>query len=424
MTPQVFTLKNGLQVIFVDTKSPSLTTILLVGAGSRYENEKNNGIAHFFEHMAFKGSKKYPNSFLISSTIEGIGGIFNAFTSKDHTGYWIKSTLDHFETVIDVISDMVLNPILSGEEIEREKGVIVEEINMYEDMPQRRVGELFEGLLYKGNPLGYDIAGTKETVQSFDRLTFVEYIKNLYHPENAVLVVAGGLGDKSQISNLKSQINSKFENWKNDKHLSFKPIIESQTKPQMLIKYKKTEQAHFSLGFRAFSFKDNRKYALNVLSAILGGGMSSRLFIQVRERRGLCYYISTGSELYSDCGNIVTQAGVTNDLGKVKEAIKIILEEHQKIADRETTKNELKRAKELIKGRFLLSLEDSANVASSFGVKKLLQNKVETPEEIIKKIENVTVDEITNLAKEAFTQEKLNFAMIGPFKEGDLQIGK
>ncbi|KKQ24094.1 MAG: Peptidase M16 domain protein [Candidatus Roizmanbacteria bacterium GW2011_GWC2_37_13] len=424
MTPQVFTLKNGLQVIFVDTKSTSLTTILLVGAGSRYENEKNNGIAHFFEHMAFKGSKKYPNSFLISSTIEGIGGIFNAFTSKDHTGYWIKSTLDHFETVIDVISDMVLNPILSGEEIEREKGVIVEEINMYEDMPQRRVGELFEGLLYKGNPLGYDIAGTKETVQSFDRLTFVEYIKNLYHPENAVLVVAGGLGDKSQISNLKSQINSKFENWKNDKHLSFKPIIESQTKPQMLIKYKKTEQAHFSLGFRAFSFKDNRKYALNVLSAILGGGMSSRLFIQVRERRGLCYYISTGSELYSDCGNIVTQAGVTNDLGKVKEAIKIILEEHQKIADRETTKNELKRAKELIKGRFLLSLEDSANVASSFGVKKLLQNKVETPEEIIKKIENVTVDEITNLAKEAFTQEKLNFAMIGPFKEGDLQIGK
>ena len=424
MTPQVFTLKNGLQVIFVDTKSTSLTTILLVGAGSRYENEKNNGIAHFFEHMAFKGSKKYPNSFLISSTIEGIGGIFNAFTSKDHTGYWIKSTLDHFETVIDVISDMVLNPILSGEEIEREKGVIVEEIKMYEDMPQRRVGELFEGLLYKGNPLGYDIAGTKETVQSFDRLTFVEYIKNLYHPENAVLVVAGGLGDKSQISNLKSQINSKFENWKNDKHLSFKPIIESQTKPQMLIKYKKTEQAHFSLGFRAFSFKDNRKYALNVLSAILGGGMSSRLFIQVRERRGLCYYISTGSELYSDCGNIVTQAGVTNDLGKVKEAIKIILEEHQKIADRETTKNELKRAKELIKGRFLLSLEDSANVASSFGVKKLLQNKVETPEEIIKKIENVTVDEITNLAKEAFTQEKLNFAMIGPFKEGDLQIGK
>jgi len=279
-------------------------------------------------------------------------------------------------------------------------------------------------LLYKGSPLGFDIAGTKETVQSFDRLTFVEYIKNLYHPENAVLVVAGGLGDKSQISNLKSQINSKFENWKNDKHLSFKPIIESQTKPQMLIKYKKTEQAHFSLGFRAFSFKDNRKYALNVLSAILGGGMSSRLFIQVRERRGLCYYISTGSELYSDCGNIVTQAGVTNDLGKVKEAIKIILEEHQKIADRETTKNELKRAKELIKGRFLLSLEDSANVASSFGVKKLLQNKVETPEEIIKKIENVTVDEITNLAKEAFTQEKLNFAMIGPFKEGDLQIGK
>src|SRR3989339_1255216 len=196
MNPQTFTLKNGLQVIFIDTKTfQTLTTLLLVGAGSRYENEKNNGIAHFFEHMAFKGSKKYPNSFLISSTIEGVGGIFNAFTSKDHTGYWIKSIPEHFETVIDVIADMVLHPRLEIEEIEREKGVIAEEINMYEDTPQRKVGELFEELLYKGNPLGYDIAGTKDIIYKFDRSTFVNYINNLYHPENAVLVIAGGLAN-------------------------------------------------------------------------------------------------------------------------------------------------------------------------------------------------------------------------------------
>lgn len=421
MQPQIFTLKNGLQVMLINTKSTSLTTILLVGAGSRYENLKNNGIAHFFEHMAFKGSKKYPNSFVISSTVEGLGGIFNAFTSKDHTGYWIKSTAEHFPTVIDVISDMVLHPILASSEIEREKGVIVEEINMYEDTPQRRVGELFEGLLYKGNPLGFDIAGSKETVTKFDRSTFTDYIKNLYYPSNAVLVVAGGLGDKSKIKNIKSQINSKFENWRSGKRDEYTKIEENQTKPQMFVKYKKTEQAHFSLGFRAFSFNDPKKYPLTVLSAVLGGGMSSRLFIQVRERRGLCYYISSGSELYGDCGNFVTQAGVVNDKEKIKEAIKVILHEHKKIVKGEITQDELKRAKELIKGRLLLSLEDSSSVATFFGTKKLLQNQVETPEEVIKKIEKVDVDEITTLAKELFTKKALNLALIGPFKDRDFE---
>lgn len=431
MTPYIYTLKNGLQVIFIDTKSTSLTTILMVGAGSRYENKKNSGVAHFFEHMAFKGSKKYPNSFLISSTIEGIGGIFNAFTSKDYTGYWIKSTDEHFEVVIDVLSDMVLNPILSVEEIEREKGVIVEEINMYEDTPQRKVSELFENLLYKDNPLGFDIAGSKKTVQSFNRLTFTDYIKDLYHPNNAVLVVAGGLSNLkgsvkknlvlSPFQNYLLLIEEKFSNWKRKKKSNYLKIKENQTSPQMIIKYKKTEQAHFCLGFRAFSFNDSRKYVLSVLSAILGGGMSSRLFIQVRERRGLCYYISTGSELYNDCGNFVTQAGVTNQSKKIKEAVKVILDEHKKIIKGDIKKDELKRAKELIKGRFLLSLEDSARVATYFGRKQLLENKINTPEEIIKKIEAVEIDEIISLAKTLFTPKTLNFALIGPYKEKDFR---
>ncbi|KKP32772.1 MAG: Peptidase, M16 family, partial [Candidatus Roizmanbacteria bacterium GW2011_GWA2_32_13] len=237
MHPQTYTLKNGLQVIFIDTKTfPTLTTLLLIGAGSRYENEINNGVAHFFEHMAFKGSKKYSNSFVISSTVEGFGGVFNAFTSKDHTGYWIKATAKHFETMIDVISDMIQTPKLLTEEIEREKGVIKEEINMYEDMPQRKVGEIFETLLYKGSPLGFDIAGTKETVKKFTRQTFIDYINSLYHPNNAVLVVAGGLSNSSgkaryrkffdgkqktaknlvtsPFSNYLELINNKFGGWK------------------------------------------------------------------------------------------------------------------------------------------------------------------------------------------------------------------
>jgi predicted Zn-dependent peptidase len=415
MNPDLHTLKNGLKVIFVDIKAfPTITTVLLVGAGSRYETENNNGIAHFFEHMAFKGSQKYPDSFVISSTIEGLGGIFNAFTSKDHTGYWIKSLGEHFETAIDVISDMVQHSRLLPEEIEREKGVITEEINMYHDIPQRKVGEMFEGLLYKGNPLGFDVAGQKEIISKFNRNTFVNYINSLYHPNNAVLVVAGGLKDKNSYLNL---IKTKLENWKNGEKSSFIKIIENQTKPQIFIKHKKTEQAHFCLGFRAFSFNDERKYALNVLSAILGGGMSSRLFIQVRERRGLCYYISTGSELYADCGNIVTQAGVTNNLGKVKEAIETILSEHKKITKGDIVEDELKRAKELIKGRFLLSLEDSSIVANYFGTKQLLQNSLETPKEVIEKIEKVDAGEINELAKQLFIPESLNLALIGPFED-------
>jgi predicted Zn-dependent peptidase len=446
MEAQFYTLKNGLQVIFIDTKAfPTLTTLLLIGAGSRFENEKNNGIAHFFEHMAFKGSKKYPNTFIISSTIEGLGGIFNAFTTKDHTGYWIKSTTEHFETVIDVIADMVQNPLLIDEEIQREKGVIVEEINMYEDMPQRKVGDLFENLLYQGSPLGYDISGKKDGVQSFNRLTFTGYIKNLYHPKNAVLVVAGGFSSLSHpersegsptnvgflnkvrdpsTRSLRSLaqddmleiIERKFSDWQNGVKGEFEKVREKQTKPQILLKHKKTEQTHFCLGFRAFSFFDQRKYALSLLATILGGGMSSRLFIEVRERLGLCYYISTGRELYHDVGNMVTQAGVANNLDKIKKAIEAILKEHKKIIKDEVKKEELKKAKELVKGRLLLSLEDSFDVAYFFGTKKILEDKSETPQELIEKLEKIAKDDIVNIACDIFKPENLNLAMIGPFE--------
>ncbi len=418
MKPQVFILKNGLRIIFVDTKTfPTLTTLLLVGAGSRYENEKNNGIAHFFEHMAFKGSSKYKNSFVISSTVEGFGGVFNAFTSKDHTGYWIKATTEHFDTMIDVIADMVQTPKLLDEEIEREKSVIREEINMYEDMPQRKVGEIFENLLYSGHSLGFDIAGTKETVTDFTRQTFLDYINSLYHPNNAVLVVAGGMS--KPVKEYVKIIEEKFGNWKLGEKITFDKIIESQTEPQKLIKYKKTEQAHFVLGYRSFSFDDERKYALNLLATILGGGMSSRLFIQVRERRGLCYYISSGGEFYHDCGSFMTQAGVTNNLEKVREAVKTVLEEHEKIKTGVIGEKELLKAKEMIKGRLMLSMEDSMNIASFFGTKKILQNKILTPQEIIQKIEAVTANEIAMLAKEIFIPKNLNFALIGPFYSND-----
>lgn len=420
MDPKIHTLKNGLTVIIVEAASfPTVTIQLLVGAGSRYETKENNGIAHFFEHMAFKGSKKYPNSYIISSTIEGEGGIFNAFTSKDHTGYWIKALCEDFPVAIDVLSDMVLNPLLVADEIEREKGVIVEEVNMYEDNPARKVGEIFDTLMYPNNPLGFEIAGSKNVVRSFTRKTFTDYIGEHYHPKNAVLVVAGGV---KYIKDLLPQVEEKFSDWKAGKKTTFEKVNEIQSKPKIVVKYKNTEQAHFCLGYRTFSQQDKRRYVLSVLSTILGGGMSSRLFMEVRERRGLCYYISTGRELYNDVGNIVTQAGLTNDIKKIKEAIKVILNEQSKVMGGDVKAEELYKAKELLKGRLLLSLEDSSNVASFYGNRMLLEGKIASPEHIIENLEKVTLGDVIALAKDIFLPKHLNVAMIGPFKQNDLTV--
>src|SRR3990167_6546775 len=286
MQPLLFKLPNGLRVILIDTKAfPTMTTILLFATGSRYESESNSGIAHFLEHMVFKGSKKYPDFFTVSSVLESLGATHNAFTSKDHTGFWVKSPTVHFEKVIDVMSDIIIQPLLPAGEIEREKGVIVAEMDMYEDNPMRRVGEYFEQLLYPRSSLGMDVIGKKETVAKFLRQTFVDYLRDFYHPKNAVLVVAGGLGRDviNHVSTYRTIIEEKFAKFEavhpTGVQARILKLLEKQKKPETLIHYKKTEQTHLSIGFRAFSLFDKRRYALSVLTTILGGGASSRLFI-------------------------------------------------------------------------------------------------------------------------------------------------
>ena len=413
-------LKNNLNVLFIDTNSFStLTTLLLVGAGSRYENSRNNGIAHFFEHMSFKGGKKYPNSFVLSSVIESMGAEFNAFTAKNRTGYWIKSAAENFERVTDVLSDMLLSPLLLKEEIEKEKGVIIEEMNMYEDMPQAKVRDIFESKMFNGSSLGFEVIGKKETVSKFTRSTFLKYLKNFYKPSNALLVVAGGF-DKPY-KNYLSIINNKFGNWKDDKVGGFRHFDSKNLTKKVTVRNKKTEQAHFCLGFPTFSFFDKRKYVLAVLSVILGGGMSSRLFTQVREKRGLCYYIYTTRNHYSDTGYIVTQAGVSIDVNKLREAIKVTIDEHIKVAKGKVSNEELERAKSNIKGKTLLSLENSYNVASFFGRRKLLEKSVLSVDEVLSNIEKVKISDVINLAKEVFDINKLNFSVIGPFTKGDFK---
>jgi predicted Zn-dependent peptidase len=434
MTHQIFTLKNKLSAVLVDTKTfPTFTAMLLVGAGSRYENKENNGVAHFFEHMAFKGSKKYQNALLLSSIIEGLGGIFNAFTTKDHTGYWIKAPLSHFEMVVDVLADMIQNPLLLEEEIEREKGVIIEEINMYEDEPQYKVWELFEALLFKNHPLGYPTTGHKETVGKFTRQTFLDYMKDLYKPSNVILVVAGGLSinqkskiknqnDTSKFKNFLNIVEKKFSSWKDGQKASFLNFSDNQNSPQILIKTKKTEQAHLVLGYRGLSYTDKKRYAQSVLMTILGGGMSSRLFYQLRERRGLCYYIHSGSEPFSDTGYVYTRAGLTVDAKKINEALKVIINEHQKIAEGELKDEEVKKAKEMVKGRLILSLEDTHDLASFVGRKLIFEGKIVESQEIIKKIDAINKEEIIDLAKKLFVKEKLNLALLSPITEDKIKV--
>lgn len=427
MKPHLTTLSNGLRVLLVDTKTyPTLTALLLVGAGSRYENKDNNGIAHFLEHMFYKGSVKYRDPEIISQTIEGMGGYWNAFTSKDYTGYFIKASTDHFEKMTDILADLLLHSLFKTEEITKEKGVIVEEINMYEDMPQRKIGDIFEKVMYDGNPLGFEIAGSKEIVNKFTRNTFVDYMQSLYYPNNTVLVVAGGLNriknKELRIKNYLEVIEKKLGGWKKGEKKQFELFTKTFTKPQIYIHHKKTEQAHYCLGYPTFGIGDERRPALKVLATILGGGASSRLFQEVREKRGLCYYISTSLEQFYETGNIVTQAGVAKDPSKVKDAVQATIKEHLKIAGGQVREADIARSKEMLRGRLLLSLEDSFNIAHLYGLGQLHENKIESPEERIAKIMRVTKDEIVRLARELFTGEKLNFAIIGPFADGDIHI--
>lgn len=423
MQLQEHTLPNGLPLIFSETETfPSFTALILIGAGSRYENKDNNGIAHFFEHMAFKGSRKYPSSLTISSTIEGLGGVFNAYTDRDHTGYWIKAPTEHYEQVMDVLSQMLLEPLLKDEEIEREKGVILEEMNMYEDTPYRLVGDELVQLLYPNAPLGMDILGTKETIKKTTRQTFLDYMGTWYKPSNAVLSIAGGFEKSKYAKSYLDIAKEKFGAWKEGTTKPLDHIVEKQEKPMVRVKSKKTEQAHFCLGFRGLSLHDDRKYAQSLMTTILGGGMSSRLFIQVRERRGLCYYISTGRDLFEETGYIVTQAGVTNSKEKVMEAVEATLKEHTAMRNGDFTEEEINRAKAMSKGRFIMSMEDSHSIAEYYAYRQLFSLDMISPEELLKKYDAVTKEQIVEAARFSFVPEKLNFAIIGPFKQNDFQL--
>ena len=407
------TLANGLRIVTVPMKNTKAVTVLvLVGAGSEYEEKKNNGISHFLEHMFFKGTKKRPNTLAIAETLDRIGGQYNAFTGREYTGYWAKVDSKHLDLALDWVSDIFLNSNLEPQEIERERGVIMEEINMYLDTPIEHISDLWEELLYGNQPAGWPVIGRKEVIAKIKRENFINYLKEHYLAKNTVVIVAG---DTEKIKSRKLKVKSYFANIKLGKPQPKEKVIDRQKAPMVLIHYKKTDQTHFYLGTRAYNIFDERKYALGLLAIILGGNMSSRLWISVREREGLAYYISTSAEAYTDHGYLATRAGIDNN--RVEKAIEIILKEYKKITQEKISEAELKKAQDYIKGNTVLALESSDAVASFAGGQEILTNKILTPEEKFAKIEAVTVDDIYRVAKDIFKPEKLNLALIGPFKD-------
>ena len=408
-------LANGLRVLTIPMMSmESVTVMVMAGAGSRYENRKNSGISHFLEHMAFKGTEKRPTAMDISSLIDGMGGEFNAFTGKETTGYYIKSAKDKVEISMDLLADMLLNSKFEPAEIEKEKGVIIEEINLYEDMPARKIGDIYEQLLYGDTPMGWDIAGSKEVIRSITRADFVSYLADLYSASNLTVVVAGGV-DSEKVYALAEEY---FDPMKQFKTKSFESLKEKQDKPAVLIKQKQTEQIHIALGVRTVPISSPKRYPLSVLSAILGGGMSSRLFHEIREKRGLAYYVRSSSDEYADAGTLVSTAGI--DPKRVTEAVEVMVAEYSKVSSGKLglTDDELRKSKEFLKGHLVLDLEDSRSVAGFYAHQELLEDKIENPEDVIAQIEAVTKDDVESAGKEFFKENSLNFALIGNFPDG------
>ncbi len=418
MNFKIYTLSSGLRVLITSMPSlESVTTTVWVKTGSRNEDKKVGGISHFLEHMVFKGSIKRPQARDISEAIDAIGGEFNAATSKDWTNFYIKASKLKAETAIDVLSDMVLNPLLNNEEIEREKGTIIQEIAMYEDTPIMKIGEVFEEVVFAGNPLSRDTAGTPDSVRAIKRNDFLSYRKIHYDPTNMLVTVAGGISEDSALK-LVEKYFSEFPS-KNSGIFKGESFKGKQTKPQIKIKYKDSEQAHFILGFMGDPRGYKNRFAQSVLASVLGGGMSSRMFTEVRERRGLAYSVRTNIERYDDTGYIGTYVGT--DPKKVEKAISVVLEQYRGIANGKlpVAQKELIKAKGYIKGQMALSLEDTGAVNTFFGEQELFLGKVLTPEEIRKKIDAVSIEDIHFEAKRLINSKKMNLAVIGPFKNKD-----
>ncbi len=411
-TFQLERLDNGLRILTAPIDSAqSVTCAIMLAAGSRYETPETNGIAHFSEHMFFKGTERRPTARDISMEIDGIGGEFNAFTGKEYTGYYVKCAAESRDIALDVLVDMLRNSKFDSEEIEREKGVIVEEMNMYFDTPRDYIGGVYEELLYGDQPLGWDIIGRKETIRSATRETFTSYLDHWYRPARMVVGVGGKIGDglHERVQELLGEVPQAPTGEPAPARVS------ENGGARVKVHTKASDQAHVCLGVHSYPLEHPDRYVLQVLATILGGGMSSRLFTEVRERRGLAYYVYGLNHSYTDAGSLYAQAGV--DIQRIDDAVSTIARELRKIADEAVPADELDKAKSFAKGRFVLQLETSQGLIM-FGLRReVLESKTPDPEEILAELDKVTAEDVQRVAQDVIARRALNLAVIGPFDD-------
>jgi len=387
----------------------AVTVLVLVKVGSRQETAKINGVSHFIEHMMFKGTKKRPQPTQLSIELESVGADYNAFTSKEYTGYYIKLAADKLELALDILSDMLTGATFNQKDLERERGVILEEINMYEDKPGANVNEIYDALVYRGHSLARKIIGPKSVISKITRKDLLDYRQAFYYGANSVVAVAGKVQTDKTLK-LIDKYFSKFNSKKDE--LVIDEFKDKQNQPRLELKRKKTEQVHLALGVPAFQDEDSRTPAVKLLSIILGTGMSSRLFIEAREKRGLCYSIYSAVSTYEDTGDFMIKAGL--DVNRLEPALQLIIKELKKLKQKGVTAKELKKAKDFVKGSTALSLEDSETQAAWYAREIIYGEKILTPTEKLKRLEKVTVAQVNQAARELFITSKLNLALIGP----------
>jgi predicted Zn-dependent peptidase len=406
-------LDNGLRVLTAPMPhAQSVACFVMLAAGSRYEEQSNRGIAHFAEHMFFKGTKRRPSSRALTTLVDGIGGEFNAFTSKEYTGYYVRCAGADRDTALDVLIDMIRNSKFDPEEIEREKGVILEEMNMYFDTPRDYIGSVYEGLMFGDNPLGWETLGTKDTIRGANRDTFLDYVNQWYTPDRMVVGVSGMVG-----KNLVPTLEKMFGRFPDNGRAKLDPAVlpAADAGPYVRLHRKQSDQAQICIGVPSLPLEHPDRYALQLLATVLGTGMSSRLFLEVRERRGLAYYVYGSNHSYTDAGSLYAQAGV--DLERIDDAITVIVDQFQRMADEKVPAKELEKARSLAKGRFVLHTESPQSLLM-FGLRReVLEGKALEPRRILAELDKVTAKDVQRVAQDLIDRKKLHLAVIGPFDD-------
>ena len=401
---------NGTRLLTAPQSEAQSTCVMVMYAvGSRYEDDETGGISHFAEHLFFKGTQRRPTARDIATEIDGIGAEFNAFTGKEYTGYYVKCAKEHVPIAIDVLGDMLLNSLFDAEEIEREKGVIVEEMNMYLDTPTSYLPGVYDRLCYGDTPLGRDIIGTKETVRAATRETLMRHLGRWYVPARTIIGLGGAVTDEAKrlveglFGTLPAAESAPPAPWKPEAH------------PRVRIHQKDSDSLHIRIGGEGLPLLHPDRYSASVLSAVLGGGMSSRLFTEVRERRGLAYYIGAQHGQYVEAGSLFSQAGV--DIKRADEAVSTIVAELQRIVNERVPDDELDKARNLLKGRLVLGLEDPRSIVG-FGLRStLLEGEPREVPTVLAAYDAVTADDVARLAQTLLAPEKLRIAAIGPIDD-------